>query len=258
MERGWLGSVPVLRVPDAPCHHSSSVELGLAEPGGHCQLSVLSLKSPQWCPEARCCPTAWQMRKRTKSAGEPCAPSKGSVTWATPTPSPTHLQSGFSVKKKKTQKCRGKKRESCRCHLLPSRISNTHGLLGGIICSQILHPSAACRVGEGGVLLAGNLWRNIPDSSVGKESACNAGDPGSMPGLGRSSGEGNGYPLQYSGLENSRLCSPRGCKESDTTEGLSFSCQPVFRFLCTHSRGVPALGTHGLELLGIYLQGSHE
>ena len=38
----------------------------------------------------------------------------------------------------------------------------------------------------------------FPDSSVGKESACNAGDPGSIPGLGRSSGEGIGYPLQYS------------------------------------------------------------
>ena len=36
------------------------------------------------------------------------------------------------------------------------------------------------------------------DSSVGKESACNAGDPGWIPGLGRSAGEGIGYPLQYS------------------------------------------------------------
>ena len=35
-----------------------------------------------------------------------------------------------------------------------------------------------------------------------KESACNAGDGGTVPGLGRSPGEGNGYPLQYSGLEN--------------------------------------------------------
>ena len=43
----------------------------------------------------------------------------------------------------------------------------------------------------------------MPDSSVGKESACNAGDPGSIPGLGRSTGEGKGYPLQYSGLEDS-------------------------------------------------------
>ena len=39
----------------------------------------------------------------------------------------------------------------------------------------------------------------FPDSSVGKESTCNAGDLGSIPGLGRSPGEGTGYPLQYSG-----------------------------------------------------------
>ena len=38
----------------------------------------------------------------------------------------------------------------------------------------------------------------FPDSSVGKESTRNAGDPGSIPGLGRSTGEGTGYPLQYS------------------------------------------------------------
>ena len=43
-------------------------------------------------------------------------------------------------------------------------------------------------------------------SSAGKESACNAGEPGSIPGLGRCPGEGNGYPLQYSGLENSMDC----------------------------------------------------
>ena len=42
----------------------------------------------------------------------------------------------------------------------------------------------------------------VPHSSVGKESACNAGDVGSIPGLGRSLGEGNGNPLQYSYLEN--------------------------------------------------------
>ena len=43
----------------------------------------------------------------------------------------------------------------------------------------------------------------FPDSSLGRESACNEGDLGSIPGLGRSPGEGKGYPLQYSGLENS-------------------------------------------------------
>ena len=42
-----------------------------------------------------------------------------------------------------------------------------------------------------------------PLGSDGKESACNAGHPGSIPGLGRSPGEGNGNPLQYSFLENS-------------------------------------------------------
>ena len=40
--------------------------------------------------------------------------------------------------------------------------------------------------------------KGFSDSSIGKESACNAGDPGSTPGLGRSAGEGIGYPLQYS------------------------------------------------------------
>ena len=46
-----------------------------------------------------------------------------------------------------------------------------------------------------------SLTGGFPDSSVGKESACNAGDPGSIPGSGRSTGEGIGYPLLYSGLE---------------------------------------------------------
>ena len=55
----------------------------------------------------------------------------------------------------------------------------------------------------------------LPCSSDGKESARNAGDPGSIPGSRRFPGEGNGNPLQYSCLENARPC---GCKESDTTE----------------------------------------
>ena len=42
----------------------------------------------------------------------------------------------------------------------------------------------------------------FPCSSIGKESACSAGDPGLIPGLGRSPGEGNGNPLQYPCLEN--------------------------------------------------------
>ena len=49
------------------------------------------------------------------------------------------------------------------------------------------------------------------------------GDLGSIPGLGRFSGEGNGHLLQYSGLENSTDFSPHGRKELDTTERLSLS-----------------------------------
>ena len=46
------------------------------------------------------------------------------------------------------------------------------------------------------------IYQGFPHGSVGKESACNAGDLGLIPGLGRSPGEGNGNPLQYFCLEN--------------------------------------------------------
>ena len=48
-----------------------------------------------------------------------------------------------------------------------------------------------------------SILKGFPDSPVGKESVCNAGGPGLIPGWGRSPGEGNGNPLQYSYLENS-------------------------------------------------------
>ena len=56
----------------------------------------------------------------------------------------------------------------------------------------------------------------FPGGSAGKESACNAGDLGLIPGLGRSSGEGKGYPLRYSGLENSINCIVHGVAKSQT------------------------------------------
>ena len=59
----------------------------------------------------------------------------------------------------------------------------------------------------------------FPCGSAGRESACNEGDLGSIPGLGRSPGEGKGYPLQYSGLGNSMDNSP----EWDMTETLALS-----------------------------------
>ena len=65
------------------------------------------------------------------------------------------------------------------------------------------------------------IFLGFPCGSAGKESACNVEDLGSVPGLGRSPGEGKGYSLQYSDLENSVNYSPWGRKESDTTEWLS-------------------------------------
>ena len=56
----------------------------------------------------------------------------------------------------------------------------------------------------------------FPCGSTGKESTCNAGDLGSIPELGRSPGEGNSYPLQYSGLENSMDCIVHGVVKSWT------------------------------------------
>ena len=61
----------------------------------------------------------------------------------------------------------------------------------------------------------------LPRGSSGKETNWNAGDPSSIPGSGRSPGEGRGSPLQYSGLENSMDYSPWGHKDLDTTEQLS-------------------------------------
>ena len=58
--------------------------------------------------------------------------------------------------------------------------------------------------------------KDFPECSAGKESACNAGDLGSIPGLGRSVGEDNGYPLKYSGLENPMDCIVHGVAKSPT------------------------------------------
>ena len=63
------------------------------------------------------------------------------------------------------------------------------------------------------------LWASqmgLPGGSTGEESACNTGDMGSIPRLVRSPGEGNSYPLQYSGLENSMDCKVHGVTKSWT------------------------------------------
>ena len=70
----------------------------------------------------------------------------------------------------------------------------------------------------------------LPGGSEGKEFACNVGDLGSIPGLGRSPGGGRGNPFQYSCLENPHGqrslagYSPKGHKESDTPEVTEHAC----------------------------------
>ena len=76
------------------------------------------------------------------------------------------------------------------------------------------------------------VFLGFPCGSAGKESACSAADLGLIPRLGRYPGEGNGYPLQCSGLENSIDCIVHGVtKESDTTEQLSLSLFSISHIL---------------------------
>ena len=68
------------------------------------------------------------------------------------------------------------------------------------------------------------VFLDFPCGSAGKESACNAGDLGSIPGLGRSPEEGKGYLLQYSDLENIMDCiSPWGPEDSDNFHWATFT-----------------------------------
>ena len=92
----------------------------------------------------------------------------------------------------------------------------------------------------------------INNSSVGKESACNAGDPGSIPGGGCSAGEGIGYPLQCSGLENSMDYIVHGVAKNQTLlSDLRFinniwrnEWQPTSVFLPGKSHGQRSLASY--------------
>ena len=89
--------------------------------------------------------------------------------------------------------------------------------IGVVAVDNLGTPCTLVRV-LGGLLQS----RNFPDIylmiswGVGKESVCNMGDLGSIPGLGRAPGEGKGYPLQYSGPENFMDCIVHGFAKSQT------------------------------------------
>ena len=93
----------------------------------------------------------------------------------------------------------------------------------------------------------------LPCGSAGKESTCNAGDPGSIPGLGRSPGGGHGNPLQYPCLENPHgqrsleSYSSWGHKESDTTEWLSIEWIYFCHISDSETRAIASLLLHILN-----------
>ena len=112
-----------------------------------------------------------------------------------------------------------------------------------------IHGIFQARVLEWGAIAFSVIWvctLQIPGGSDGKESACNVGDLGWIPGLGRSLEGGHGNPLQYSCLENphgqTSLAgySPWGYKESDPTEQLTTLCKLYntgpFPSACPHTR----------------------
>ena len=95
------------------------------------------------------------------------------------------------------------------------------------------------------------ILEGFPDSSVGKESTRNAEDSSSIPGLGRPTGEGKGYPLQCSGLENSTDCIIHGITESDTTDQLSISLSSIGASASASVLLMNILGWFPSELTGL-------
>ena len=78
------------------------------------------------------------------------------------------------------------------------------------------------------------LYVGFPDSSVGKESGCNARDPGLIPGLGRSAGEGIGYPLQYSLAYLAQLVKTPTAMQETWVQSLGWE-DPLEKGKSTHS-----------------------
>ena len=79
------------------------------------------------------------------------------------------------------------------------------------------------------IRLPSPVFSGFPCSSAGKESACHTGDLGSIPGLGRSPGEGKGYPFQCFGLKNSMKYIVHGVAESDTMSNFHFLYQLLYQ-----------------------------
>ena len=95
--------------------------------------------------------------------------------------------------------------------------------------------------------------REFPGGSDSKESACSAGDLGSVPGSGKSPGEGNGYPLQYSGLENSLDRGPWQAIVHGVITSWTWLCNFHFTFFQRSLVGY----IHGLQRVGCHWVTEH-
>ena len=119
--------------------------------------------------------------------------------------------------------------------LSSSRRSHHGGRSANVVLLLILTLVWVMGANKTSLLSATQRVFGLPCGSAGKESACKVGDLGSITGLGRSPGEGNSYPLEYSGLENSMGCIDHGIAESNMIEWLASSLslhQRVLRDKC--------------------------
>ena len=126
----------------------------------------------------------------------------------------------------------------------PSQVTIVHDLILYPVTLPIPH-----LVFENALLKPLGSLAHLPGGSDGKESTCNAGDLGSIPGLGRSPGEGHGNPLQYSRLEN-----PMDCIVYEPPHFLPWPCNKPFSApaclasLCVRHRNCVYTRFHGLLL----------
>ena len=95
-----------------------------------------------------------------------------------------------------------KLRHHCNSNYTPIKTNKKNVFFHLVVCTEVTIYVLFC------------LLLGFPGGSAGKQSTHNVGDLGSIPGLGRSHGEGKGYPLQYSGLENSMDCIVHGVARS--------------------------------------------
>ena len=103
--------------------------------------------------------------------------------------------------------------------------THTHTHTHTCICYIYIYIKHVIYIYNSNIYITARWQLGFSGGSAGKESACNAGDLGLIPGLGRSPGERNSYPLQESDLDNSMYCIVHGVTESDT----------MFRLISTNS-----------------------